>query len=53
MPVELPTGSIRDALNLVSNPGNLNKQVLIKGDLTTYYSAPGLKNPKEFQIITE
>ena len=53
MPIELPTGSIRDALNLVSNPGNLNKQVLIKGDLTTYYSAPGLKNPKEFQIITE
>jgi hypothetical protein len=53
MTVELPSGSIRDTLNLQSNPGNLNKQVLIKGDLTTYYSAPGLKNPKECQIITE
>ncbi|MEN6588505.1 MAG: DUF6359 domain-containing protein, partial [Proteiniphilum sp.] len=53
MPVELPDSSIRDTLNLLSNPGNLNKQVLIKGDLTTYYSAPGLKNPKDYQINSE
>jgi hypothetical protein len=53
MPVELPTGFIRDNLNLQSNPGNLNKQVLLKGDLITYFSVLGLKNPKEYQIITE
>lgn len=53
MAVELPSGSIRDDLNLADNPGNMHKRVMIKGDLTTYYSAPGIKNPKQHQFLTE
>ena len=42
--VELKIGELRDALNLPSNPGNLGRKVYLKGDITTYYSIPGVKN---------
>ena len=52
IPVELPSsGTIREALNLVSKPENFNKKVKIKGNLIEYYGAPGLKNPKEYVWI--
>ena len=44
MPVQLPSGTIRDALNLVSKPGNKGKQVKVLGTLETYFSQPGVKN---------
>lgn len=48
--VALPSGSVRDALNLVSVPGNLGKQVYLKGDLVeSYFGIPGLKNIKDFK----
>ncbi len=49
--VELSSGNIRDALNLEENPDNFNKKVIIKGDSETYYGAPGLKSPKEYEFI--
>ncbi len=50
LPVELSAGKIRDALNIFENPSNLGKKIIIRGDLERYYSAPGLKNLKEFII---
>jgi hypothetical protein len=46
MPVELGAASstVRINLNLSDNPGNLGKKIIIKGDLKTYYSQPGLRN---------
>lgn len=44
IPVQLPTGTIRDALNLQDNPGNYQKQVTLKGSLETYFGSAGLKS---------
>ncbi len=43
VPVQLPAGSIRDALSLALNPTNLGKKTSIKGDLLSYFSVPGVK----------
>ncbi len=51
VPVQLPTGDIRTALNLVDNPTNLNKEVAIKGNIEGYFSVAGLKSPTEYQFI--
>lgn len=49
--VELKSGSVRDALNLVSNPELLGRKVYVKGDLTSaYYGMPGLKSVSEYQL---
>lgn len=44
MPVQLPSGAIRDALNLVTTPGNKGKMVKVVGTLESYFSQPGVKN---------
>ena len=50
--VQLPSGEVRDALNLVDNPDVLRKRVCIKGDVVSaYYGIPGIKNTVEFQFI--
>lgn len=46
--VNLPTGAIRAALNLVDNPGNIGRQVSIKGDLSKYFGVNGLRNASEY-----
>ena len=46
--INLPTGAIRTALNLKDNPGNLGKQVSIKGDLSKYFGVNGLRNASEY-----
>ena len=45
MPVQLPFGDIRSALNLKDNPGNLKKELLICGSIENYFGAIGLKTP--------
>lgn len=45
LPVQLPAGKFRDALNL-SVSGILGKQLEIYGSLEQYFGAPGLKNPE-------
>ena len=40
--VGLPTGSIRTAINLKNNPGNLGKKVSVKGTITTVYKIAGV-----------
>ena len=50
IPVQLPTGSVRTALNLADNPDNVGKQVWLKGDIATYFGVPGLKNTSEYSF---
>lgn len=49
--VELPSGTIRDALNLQDNPDLKGRRVRIRGDLVpSYYGLPGLKTPTAFEF---
>ena len=45
MPIQLPSGDLRTALNLKDNPGNLKKELIICGNIETYFGATGLKSP--------
>ncbi len=51
IPVELKSNTeIRTALNLLDNPGNLNKIVSVYGELTGYFSYTGVKNVTEYKL---
>ncbi len=43
MPIELPSGALRDALNLQANPTNLGKKVKVNGMLQEFFFMPGVK----------
>ncbi len=43
MPVQLPAGAVRDALNLNTNPANFGKELTINAYITKYFNVPGLK----------
>ncbi|WP_100333274.1 5'-nucleotidase C-terminal domain-containing protein [Bacillus alkalisoli] len=51
LPVQLPNTITRTELNLVSNPDNLGKLVRITGDLSPYFSQPGMRNGKNHEFI--
>lgn len=53
VPVQLPIGAIRDALNLSTKPGNLGKKVSVKGDLLAYFSVPGVKTLTAYTLEGE
>lgn len=47
--VQLPDGDVRDALNLVSHPDLLGRQVWLRGDIVeAYFGITGLKSTDEF-----
>ncbi|MBR4978554.1 MAG: DUF4493 domain-containing protein [Bacteroidales bacterium] len=49
--VQLPSGSVRDMVNLVDNPHLLGKKVSFKGDIVeAYFGITGLKNVSECKI---
>ena len=51
MSVQLSKGEIRNALNLVDNPGLLGRKVYLKGDIeSAYYGIPGLKNITDYSF---
>lgn len=50
MPVQLPSGAIRTALNLKDTPSNLGKVVYLKGKIEKYFSVAGLKSPSSYQF---
>ena len=50
--VELAKGALRDALNLVSHPSNIGRKVFLKGNITTYYSMPGIKKITDWSLDT-
>ena len=43
MPIQLPTGAIRTALNLQDNPSNYKQEVTLYGNIEKYFKVPGLK----------
>ncbi|KMK76596.1 DUF6359 domain-containing protein [Alkalihalobacillus pseudalcaliphilus] len=51
LPIQLPTGQVRNGLNVVDNPENYHAKVQITGDLEPYFSVPGLRSASGFQII--
>lgn len=51
--VQLPSGAVRTALNLASNPQNLGHKVLLHGNLRMYCSAPGIKDVDSYEWIGE
>ena len=49
--VQLPSGEVRDALNLVDNPHLLGRKICLKGDIVeAYYGIPGIKNISEYEL---
>lgn len=49
--VQLVSGAVRDALNLVDNPSLLGRKVYIKADIVeSYYGIPGLKNISDHEL---
>ncbi len=50
--VQLPSGDLRDALNLVDNPELLGRKICLKGNIVeAYYGIPGLKNITEYELL--
>ena len=50
LPVQLPKGDVRDALNLVANPDLLGQTVWLYGNIEKYFQVPGLKNVVGFSF---
>lgn len=49
--VQLPAGDVRDALNLVTNPGLIGRRVCIRGDIAAaYFGLTGIKNVSDFVL---
>lgn len=48
--VQLPSGSVRTALNLQGNPGNYKKYVMLKGNIEAYFGKTGIKSVTEYVI---
>ena len=49
--VQLPSGHLRDELNLVDNPHLLGRKICIRGDIVeAYYGIPGIKNISEYEL---
>ncbi len=51
--VQLTSGDVRNALNLVDNPGNLKKKVVLTATLETYFGVAGLKSTSAYEFVEE
>lgn len=52
IPVQLVSGSeARESLNIVDNPDNVGKTVVVKGNLESYFSFPGVKNTQLIELV--
>ncbi len=50
--VQLPSGELRDALNLVDNPELLGRKICLRGNIVeAYYGIPGIKNVTEYELL--
>ena len=48
--IQLPSGSVRTALNLQDNPSNLGAEVTLYGDVMKYCGSAGLKNVSKYEL---
>lgn len=44
MPVQLPVGDVRNAINLKDNPANIKQEVVLCGNIEAYFGKTGLKS---------
>lgn len=51
MPVYFTSALVKDALNICDNPSNINKLVMIKGNLIEYYTVPGMESTDEYLFV--
>ena len=52
--VFLPSGKVRDALNLVDNPDLLGQKICLKGDIVeSYFGLVGLKSVDDFVMMSK
>ena len=50
IPVQLPSGDIRTALNLIDHADYIGATVSVYGSLEAYYSSPGVKNVTDYVL---
>ena len=50
VPVQLPTGALREGLNLIQNESLLGQEVIIYGSLEKYFDQAGIKTPTYAKI---
>ncbi|KEK20137.1 endonuclease [Bacillus manliponensis] len=53
MPVQLPKGEVRAAVNVKDKPENVGKKVRLTGTLDSYFSSPGLKEVTAYEFEGE
>lgn len=53
IPVQLPSGKVRTALNLADNPQNLGQYVEVYGNILKYISEPGVKNTSDYKLASD
>ena len=51
--IQLPSGNVRSALNLMDNPGNLGREVKICGNIAKYSGVPGLRSASNYVWLSE
>lgn len=52
IPVQLPSGKVRTALNLADNPKNLGQYVEVYGNILKYIGEPGVKNTTDYKLTS-
>ena len=50
VPVELPSGEIRTAVNIKDTPANKGKVIKVHGQLTSYFLVTGVKNTDDYVL---
>lgn len=50
IPVQLPKGAIRDAIDLFTVPTNYRQQVWVYGNIATYFGCAGVKNVTDYSL---
>lgn len=50
IPLQLPTGEVRSALNLMDNAANLGKQLTVYGSIEKYFGVPGVKSITKYNF---
>lgn len=53
IPVQLPSGKVRTALNLADNPKNLGQYVEVYGNILKYIGEPGVKNTSDYKLASD
>ena len=51
IPVQLPSGDVRDDLNLADNSDNYQKKVILTGNVEAYFSVAALKSTSAYEFV--